>query len=76
MGCCDHVRVHEFIPVGLGANDLEESGHGLLDYLDDMGFEFLKVVLHCDEVVTIVVLLKNLLIQAMVYPTLDDVRVV
>lgn len=76
LGGGDHVRVHGLLAFSLPANNLEKSRHGLLDCLDQVGFELLKRVLHREKVMTVVVLFNNLFVEAVVNTALDDVRIV
>lgn len=70
------VGVHVALALQLATHELEELVHGALAGLDDMGLELLEVVLHGDDVLTVVVLILNLLVQAMVDPAAQDVWVV
>lgn len=61
--------------IRLAAAELVEGAHGLLEDLDDVGLERLKVVLHRDEVVGVVVLGEDLVGEAVHDATVDDVGV-
>lgn len=50
--------------------------HGGLDGLQNMRLELLKVVLHGNDVLTVVVLLNDLLVQAVIDSAAQDVWVV
>lgn len=61
--------------VELAAHVDDELLHSALDGLQDMGLELLEVVLHSDEVLAVVVLLDNLLVQAVGDTSTENVRV-
>lgn len=62
--------------LGLGGDDLQELAQALLHCLDDVCFELREGVLHTDQVLAIVVLLLDLLVQAVVDTALEDVWVI
>jgi predicted membrane channel-forming protein YqfA (hemolysin III family) len=62
--------------VGLGTDDLHELAHAVLHLLDDVRFELRKGVLHTDQILSVVVFLLDLLVQAVVNTTLQDVWVI
>ena len=76
LRCADHVAVCGFGVLGLGVDDLQELAHAALDRLDDVGLELGKRVLHADQVLAVVVLLLDLLVEAVVDAALEDVGVV
>jgi hypothetical protein len=60
----------------LAAYILDEGSHSLLHDLDNVVLECRKVVLNTDEVLTIVVLLDNLLMEAVHDAALSDVWII
>lgn len=70
-----NVRVHGAVTVKLTAHVDDELLHSALDGLQDMSLELLEVVLHGDEVLTVVVLLDNLLVQAVGDTSTENVRI-
>lgn len=76
LGAADDVPVHGSLAIQLAAHELEKRAHRLLDRLEDVRLEFLERVLHRDRILAVVVLLDNLLIQPVVDPPSQHVRVV
>lgn len=72
----DHLRIHGFLAVGLPADILIKGCHGLLNGPNDVGLELRERVLHRQEITTIVIFLQNLLMQAIPYTSLKNIRVV
>lgn len=70
-----HVTVQSADAVGLAAGEHVEGLHGLLQDLNDVSLERLKVGLDGDEVVAVVVLLDDLLVEAVQDTTVDDIGV-
>lgn len=73
-GAC-HVAVHGTSLLGLVANNLVELSQAILDGGEDVSLELSEAVLYGDYVVPVVVLLDDLLVQAVVDTTLENIRV-
>ena len=76
LRCADHVAVCGLGVLGLGVDDLQELAHAGLDGLDDVGLELCERVLYTNQVLAVVVLLLDLLVEAVVDAALEDVGVV
>ena len=74
--CGSDVTEHGLLPVGLAAHELIVGVDGGLDGGNDMGFKLREAVLDTDGVLATVVLLKNLLVQAVINATVEYVRVI
>ena len=73
-GAC-HVAVHGTSLLGLVANNLVELGQAILDGGEDVSLELSEAVLYSDDIVPVVVLLDDLLVQAVVDTTLENIGV-
>jgi hypothetical protein len=73
-GVC-HVSVHGASLLGLVADNLVELGQTILDGGEDMGFKLSEAVLDLQNIIAVVVLLNDLLVQAVVDTTLENIRV-
>jgi hypothetical protein len=71
-----HVPIRCLGVLGLRVDDLHELSHAMLDRLDYVRLELRERILNADEVLSVVVLLQNLLVQAVHDTTLQDIRVV
>ena len=69
------VSQHRTRLLGLVAQHLVELGDSLLQSLDNMGLKLGEVVLHRNDIITAVVLLLHLLVEAVVDLTLEEVWV-
>lgn len=76
LGVGGHVAVHAARLLGLHGDGLVELGQAGLHRLHDAGLELGKGILHGEEVGAVVVLLENLLVEAVVDAALQHVRVV
>ena len=74
-GSAGHVGVHCASLLGLGTDDLVELGQAILNGGEDVSFELGEAVLDGDDVVAVVVLLDDLLVQAVVDTTLKDIGI-
>jgi len=72
---CSYVGVHGLLPIGLATHVLEECAHRLLDRLDDMRLEGLKVLLHRNKVVPAIVLLEDLAMKPVLDFFMDEIWV-
>jgi len=70
-----HVSIHCTGLLGLSADNLVELGQAVLDGGENVGLELGEAVLDGDDIVAIVILLDDLLVQAVVDTTLKDVGV-
>jgi hypothetical protein len=70
-----HVSVHGSGLLGLVADNLVELGQAILDGGDNVGFELGEVVLDLKDILAVAILLDDLLVQAVVDTTLENVRV-
>jgi hypothetical protein len=70
-----HVAVHGSRLLSLVADNLVELGQAILDGGDNVGLELSKVVLNLENVVAGVVFINDLLVQAVVDTTLEDIGV-
>lgn len=66
LGGAQDVGVHVLLAVELAAHECEKLLESALGGLDDVCFELLEIVLHCDDVLAVVVLLDDLFVQAVV----------
>ena len=72
----DHVSVRSLGVLSLRVHNLHELAHALLDGLDDVCLELGEGVLNANQILSVVVLLLDLLVQAVHDTTLKNVRVV
>lgn len=72
----NHVAVHALLTLALAAHGLQERRHGLLEGLNDVGFELRERILHGQQIMAVVVLFQHLSIQAVSNASLDDIRVI
>lgn len=70
-----HVAIHGASLLGLGTDNLVELGQPVLDGGEDVGFKLSEAVLDSEDIVAVVILLDDLLVQAMVDTTLKDVGI-
>jgi hypothetical protein len=72
----NHVTVRRLGVFGLCVDDLHKLTHTMLNGLENMRLKLSKRVLDTDEILAVIVLLLNLLVQAMHDPALQDVRII
>jgi hypothetical protein len=70
-----HVAIHGSGLLGLVADNLVELGQAVLDGGDNVSLELSEVVLNLENIVARVVLIDDLLVQAMVDTTLEDIGI-
>jgi len=70
-----HVAIHCTGLLGLSTDDLVELGQTILDGGENVSFKLGEAVLDGDDIVAIVILLDDLLVQAVVDTTLKDVGI-
>lgn len=71
----DNVAVHGFLLLRLAIDDLQELTKASLESANDMGLELREAVLNGNQVIAVVVLLHDLLVQSMVYTSLEDIGI-
>ena len=72
----DDVGVHSLLALGAATRELEELLEGLLEGLDDVGFEGAEVLLDGEQVLLAVVFFENLLVQHVLDSAMEDVWVI
>jgi hypothetical protein len=76
LAVSNHVTVSGLGVLSLRVHDLHELSHAVLNGLENVRLKLSKRVLDTDEILSVIVFLLDLLVQAMQDAALQDVRIV